>query len=238
MRQSSADKPPAPPEGRPLRPPGTACAARPDRRVKAIINLLAGPATGRPQRSPCAISRPLLASDAAQMIPALQPGWTVSGTPGQRRLSARGCRILRTCHRACEGGPGGPIRAAGSVRGRRFLVFPEKFVLGHFLLSDIGELNDEVHHLFLKDQRPHACERIVILLVVIPHFALAPGKLPRPLDHRPRDFIISDLDVVPVADFRKDKAKADPAVSYAAILFAGFFLGGAFLLERPVLRLE
>src|SRR6266853_4955786 len=36
------------------------------------------------------------------------------------------------------------------ARGQLVLVFLEKFVPGHFLFDDIGELNDEVHYLFLK----------------------------------------------------------------------------------------
>src|SRR5260370_273821 len=162
------------------------------------------------------------------------------------------------CHRAgrtgpASGRPDGRLRpdplalptlrlthppAPRSARGQLVLVFLEKFVLGHFLFDDIGELDDEVHHLFLKNRRPHSREGIVILLVVVPHFALAPGILPRPLHDGTRDFIVIDLDVVLVADFRKNKAEADPPVGYGAVLFARLVLGRALLLESPVLRLE
>src|SRR5258708_7952213 len=115
------------------------------------------------------------------------------------------------------------------ARGQLFLLFLEKLVLGHFLFAHIGELNDEVHHLFLKNRRPHTRERIVIFLVVVPHFPLAPGILPRPVHYGPRYFIVIDLDVVLIADFRKHKAEAYPPVGYGTVLFAILFLGRAFL---------
>src|SRR5262249_62359438 len=72
------------------------------------------------------------------------------------------------------------ISATASARGQRVLVFLEKFVLGHFLLDHIGELDDEVHNLLFKNRRPHACERVGVILIVVPHFPLAPWILPRP----------------------------------------------------------
>src|SRR6266436_5597298 len=151
-----------------------------------------------------------------------------------RPYDARGCpaRIPSRCSSS-------HIRRPRTLaRGQLVLVFLEKFVLGHFLFDDIGELNDEVHHLFLKNRRPHARERIVVLLVVVPHFPLAPGILPRPIHDGPRYFIVIDLDVVLVADFREHKPEADPPVGYGAVLLASLVLGRAFLLESPVLGLE
>src|SRR5258708_25359644 len=104
-----------------------------------------------------------------------------SGEREQRRRCAK-CDYPASRVSDCKAEP---VPALDLARGQLFLFFLEKFVLGHFPFDHIGELNDEVHHLFLKNRRPHARELIVTFLVVLPHCPLAHVIWPRPLKPGP-----------------------------------------------------
>ena len=183
----------------------------------------------------------------------------LSGAPGLRRpphstKSRQRLMAPRDCARFSTSGyigsrgadkvrPVKPVEvaAAGRIRrgqAARSFVFLVELFLGHRLLRDLGQLDQEVDHLFLVDRRPDARERIGILLVEVPHFLLAPGILPHPLHQRARHFVVGHLDVVLLADFRKDEAEPDPPVGDVAVLGAGFLLGRPLVLEGAVLRLE
>src|ERR1700704_3071498 len=127
--------------------------------------------------------------------------------------------------------PGRPLRLGGVV----FLV---EFLARDRLVGHLGELDDIVHHLLLEDRRPQGRDRVRIFAVVVPNLLLAPGILARLLDDRPCDLVVGNLDIVLVADFRKDEAEPDPAVGDAAILLGRLFLGRALVREGAVLRLQ
>src|SRR3984893_12455352 len=58
-------------------------------------------------------------------------------------------------------GPASAHREIGLVR------FLEELFLGHLLLGDVGQFDNEVDHLLLVDRRPHGSECVGVLLVVV-----------------------------------------------------------------------
>src|SRR5260370_32120078 len=102
----------------------------------------------------CAEAPPTSLPCAAR--PAPLPAGGEKEKPAARRNDPPG-KVLQLTH------PPAP----DSARRQFVLVFLEKFVLRHFLFDDIGEFNDEVPHLFLKNRCPPPRQRIVIFLEVV-----------------------------------------------------------------------
>src|SRR5882672_9304173 len=65
----------------------------------------------------------------------------------------------------------------GSCRRNTVLVFLIEFLAADLLVGHLRELDQEVDHLFLKQGRAHARQRLWVLAVIIPHLLLAAGNL-------------------------------------------------------------
>src|SRR5262249_32763998 len=83
---------------------------------------------------------------------------------------------------------------AVSRLGGVFVVFLEQLFLGHLLVGDLGELDQEIDHLLFVDRRADAGHCLRVLAVIVPDLLLAAGNLARALDDRTLDLLVRDLD--------------------------------------------
>src|SRR5689334_17688177 len=138
--------------------------------------------------------------------------------------------------------PSPQARPLGHSSGRRgasaVLVFLVELLAADLLIGHLRKLDQEVDHLFLKQRRAHARQRLWILAVIVPDLLLTPRNLAGALHDRPRQLVINDLDVVLLTDFRKHKAKPHPPLGNAAIFFPRLLLGRALVSEGAPLLLE
>src|ERR1700674_1597710 len=74
-------------------------------------------------------------------------------------------------------------KGSGGAEGS--LVLGEQLLLIDLLVGDLGELEQEIDHLFLEDRGAQTGERVRVLAEVVPDLLLLAGKLARPLHHPP-----------------------------------------------------
>src|SRR3979409_665680 len=65
----------------------------------------------------------------------------------------------------------------GSRRGSAVVVFLIVFLAADLLVGHLCKLDQEVDHLFLKQRRAHARQRLWVLAIIVPHLLLATGNL-------------------------------------------------------------
>ena len=104
------------------------------------------------------------------------------------------------------------------------------------LLLDIGQAGNVVDHLLLEQRAADLDDRPGILLVEFVDLAFLAGELAGAGDQRLLHLLVADDDAVLLAERAEHEAEADAAFGDGAVFLAGFFFGGAFVLEALSLR--
>src|SRR5665213_778084 len=106
-----------------------------------------------------------------------------------------------------------------------------KILARDLLFGHVGEFEDEINNLVLINRRTKLGQRIGIVAIVVPDLFLASRHLTGAFDQRAADLVVSDRDLVLLADLGQHQTKPDPAIGDLAIFLAGGLFGGIFIGE-------